>query len=259
VPGGIKTELKAKRLLPVPISLPPLSEQQRIVAKIEQLAAKIEEARELRNQVVAGCEQLCRSIILFQEYEKTVPTRMDELVKWRKPDVEVLPTDTYHFAGVYCFGRGVFAGERKTGLEFSYRQLTQIRAGEFIYPKLMAWEGALAVVPLECDGLYVSPEFPVFEINTDRVLPETLDVYFRTPAVWPQLSGSSTGTNVRRRRLNPNEFLRFEFPLPSMRTQQLLRLVKAKVDRLKALQAQTAAELEALLPSILDKAFKGEL
>jgi type I restriction enzyme, S subunit len=33
----------------------------------------------------------------------------------------------------------------------------------------------------------------------------------------------------------------------------------AKVDRLKALQAQTRAELDALLPAILDRAFKGEL
>ena len=35
--------------------------------------------------------------------------------------------------------------------------------------------------------------------------------------------------------------------------------LQAKVDRLKALQAQTRAELDALLPSILDRAFKGEL
>ena len=35
--------------------------------------------------------------------------------------------------------------------------------------------------------------------------------------------------------------------------------LQAKVDGLKALQAQTQAELDALLPSILDKAFKGEL
>ena len=31
------------------------------------------------------------------------------------------------------------------------------------------------------------------------------------------------------------------------------------VESLKRLQAETAAELDALLPSILDKAFKGEL
>jgi hypothetical protein len=33
----------------------------------------------------------------------------------------------------------------------------------------------------------------------------------------------------------------------------------AKANSLKELQEQTAAELDALLPSILDKAFKGEL
>ena len=44
VPGGIKTELKAKRLLPVPVPLPPLPEQRKSSARIEELAAQIEEA-----------------------------------------------------------------------------------------------------------------------------------------------------------------------------------------------------------------------
>jgi len=34
---------------------------------------------------------------------------------------------------------------------------------------------------------------------------------------------------------------------------------KFKVDDLKCLQSETAAELDALMPSILDRAFKGEL
>ena len=35
--------------------------------------------------------------------------------------------------------------------------------------------------------------------------------------------------------------------------------VCAEVDALKRLQAETAAELDALLPALLDRAFKGEL
>jgi len=31
------------------------------------------------------------------------------------------------------------------------------------------------------DRMVVSPEFPVFTIHTDEVLPEVLDIYFRTP------------------------------------------------------------------------------
>lgn len=41
VPGGVKTELKAKRLLPIPIPLPPVEEQRRVVRRIEQLAASM--------------------------------------------------------------------------------------------------------------------------------------------------------------------------------------------------------------------------
>ena len=35
--------------------------------------------------------------------------------------------------------------------------------------------------------------------------------------------------------------------------------LQAKVDALKKLQDDTAAELDALLPAVLDRAFKGEL
>jgi len=35
--------------------------------------------------------------------------------------------------------------------------------------------------------------------------------------------------------------------------------MKTKLDTLAQLQAETAAELDALLPSVLDKAFNGEL
>jgi type I restriction enzyme S subunit len=61
VPGGIKTELKAKRLLPIPVPLPNLPEQRRIVARIEQLAAQIEEARRLRHQATEEIDALIGS------------------------------------------------------------------------------------------------------------------------------------------------------------------------------------------------------
>lgn len=38
-----------------------------------------------------------------------------------------------------------------------------------------------------------------------------------------------------------------------------LRGLQAKVDSLKRLQAETAAELDALSPSVLERAFGGEL
>ena len=54
-------------------------------------------------------------------------------------------------------------------------------------------------------------------------------------------------------------------PVPNLPIVEQRRIVaylddlQAKVEALEHLQAQNAAELDALLPSILDKAFKGEL
>lgn len=252
-----RVRLKEEKFLATAITLPPLAEQRRIVVRIEELAAKIETAQELRRQTIDEAEALCRSIVFGDSH--AVPTPVYELVKQRGHDVQVKADETYHFAGVYCFGRGVFRGQKKLGMDFAYKQLGQLKAGNFVYPKLMAWEGALGVVPNECDGLYVSPEFPIFEVKEDRVLPETLDVYFRTPSVWPQVAGESTGTNVRRRRLNPKDFLAYKISLPSMQSQLRLRQVMQHVEGLKRLQAETTRELDAMLPSILDKAFKAEL
>jgi len=260
--GSAGTNIRRRRLNPSDFlvkdfALPSLKEQSRIVEWIEKLTTQFEEARELREQTMLEGDALLRSILGHDEHTKRTPMR--KLVKMRATDVTVRADETYQFAGVYCFGRGVFKGLLKSGMDFAYPRLTRLRAGEFVYPKLMAWEGALGVVPPECDGCVVSPEFPVFEINEALVLPEVLDIHFRTPAVWPELSGESTGTNVRRRRLNPQDFLDYEFPLPSKATQLQLRQVKAEVDALKRLQAETAAELDALLPAILDQAFKGDL
>ena len=63
----------------------------------------------------------------------------------------------------------------------------------------------------------------------------------------PGRTGVSTGTNVRRRRLNPADFLRYVFPLPPMATQLKLREVKRKVDEIQRHREQAAKGLEAIL------------
>ena len=63
--------------------------------------------------------------------------------------------------------------------------------------------------------------------------------------------------------LNIAALKRFSFRLPPLPKQQCitaeLDALLAQVDALKHFQIETAAELDALLPSILDKAFTGRL
>lgn len=252
-----RVRLSEERFKALEIPLPPLDEQRRIVARIEELAAKVEEAKTLRHAAEQEVVTLPRALLSHGKSKRTI--RVGDFATLRPPDVVVDPLTEYHFAGVYSFGRGVFRGQRKLGSEFAYPKLTRLRAGNFVYPKLMAWEGALGVVPPNCDGLVVSTEFPVFEIDEEVMLPEVMDTYFRSPDVWPALSGQSGGTNVRRRRINPKDFLNLQMPCPSREAQAAIRECVSRASSISAIQAETAAELDAMLPAILDKAFRGKL
>lgn len=237
------------------IPLPPLAEQQAIVSRLDTLADKVRQVNEHLDAFERDAHRLLRAHIFSPPGETLVRRPMADLLTLRQLDVRVDRLQRYHFAGVYSFGRGVFASVSKDGSEFAYERLSTVRAGDFIYPKLMAWEGALGVVPSECDGLVVSPEFPVFTVNTDAVLPEVLDIYFRTPEVWPQIAEISGGTNVRRRRVQPSAFLNYEMPLPSMRTQLKLRELYRRTQALKARHATIREANHALIPATLERVF----
>ena len=256
--GVRRQRVHPEQVLAHRIPLPPPLEQQRIVARIEELESQSNSAQALQVAVATEADELCRAL-LRDAGGVAVATPLRQLVIPRVPDVKVQADISYHFAGVYSFGRGVFASNTKAGTEFAYPRLTRLRSSDFVYPKLMAWEGAFGIVPPECDGLVVSTEFPVFEVKRDRVLPQVLDVYFRNPALWASIGGASTGTNVRRRRLNPQDFLNLELPLPPMERQHLLAKAYAGVQEVKARQSQSRAMLQALLPAILDRAFAGAL
>lgn len=188
--------------------------------------------------------------------------RLGDVLVRRVPDVTVDTTSTYRFAGVYSFGRGVFRRQERRGVEFAYNRLTRLRQGEFVYPKLMAWEGAFGIVPPACEGCYVSPEFPVFEIDSGRLAPAFLGLYFQMPAVWEFVSGRSTGTNVRRRRLHPSELLRHEMPLPPLAEQQWvvarIEEVAALVQEARFLRKQIMQETERVMASAEKKIWSGQ-
>jgi type I restriction enzyme S subunit len=239
------------------LPLPPLDVQRRIVERLDAIEARISRIGDLRMAREADCEQLLRTLMSCDPGTSLVP--ISDLVQLREPDVTVDRCASYDFAGVYSFGRGVFRAGTKTGMDFAYPRLSTLHTGDFTYPKLMAWEGALGVVPPECDGCVVSTEFPVFEVLHDRVLPEVLDVHFRNPSIWPLLAGASTGTNARRRRLNPSDFLAYQFPLPSRSVQARVAKAYRLSQEIRQRDQGIDAETRAVLPALLAEAFGGGL
>ena len=250
-----RIRLKESLFLDLKIPLPPLAEQQRIVAHLDAIEQRLKRIQKLREESEKKTLALVQSCIHEEHCKGIRHIPMSELVEWRKPDTDVFESESYTFAGVYSFGRGVFRKEAKSGMEFKYDRLTRLKANEFTYPKLMAWEGALGIVPEECDGCFVSPEFPVFTVNADKILPEIIDIHFKSPLVWTKLGRLSTGTNLRRRRLNPNAFLEYVFPLPPMDVQKGISALSFRVKKKADLARQASIRQEALIPSLLDSIF----
>jgi type I restriction enzyme, S subunit len=244
-----KNRIKPDQFLGIAIPLPPLEVQQSIVTRLDTVQKQLDAADKLRRSATDELHALCRALVINDPSTKQIAVA--ELVQQRPTDVHVEPDVSYQFAGVYSFGRGVFKGGVKTGAEFAYPKLSRIRSGDFTYPKLMAWEGALGVVPDECDGCVVSPEFPVFEIDQTKVLPDVFDVYFRDPSTWESLQGGSTGTNARRRRLNPTDFLKLKIPVPSMATQRKLAAIRLHQSQIHSIS--TEAESGVVLDAVLNK------
>lgn len=257
VPGGIKTELKAKRLLPIPVPLPPLTEQQRILARIEELAAKIEEARFLRQMTMEtfGAFIVATHIALAaNRYRK-----LGDILLLDEEAIAVTPDQEYPQVGVRGFGGGLFSKPAITGTQTTYRTFNRLFEGALVLSQVKGWEGAVAVCDRRLAGRFVSPEYRTFRCVPVEAIPDYLKVLTEMEWFWTQLKNATRGVGARRERTRPEQFLSLEMPMPNVQQQAKALETFKHAEVLKRLQMETGGELDALLPSILDKAFKGEL
>lgn len=253
--GDRRQRVHPEKVLGYRINLPSLDEQRRIVHRLDRVAGGVAKVRTLRSEILNETRALVRALISGSPESPHPRVPFGKVAQQRPVDVIVEPDAHYQFAGVFSFGRGMFKGERKLGSEFSYARLSRVRKGDFVYPKLMAWEGALAVVPEECDGCFVSPEFPVFGLDAQAIDPIVVDAYFRSPSVWPTLSGTSKGTNMRRKRLHPDALLAHPVPLPPVETQKVIRDLLQRYNPFSP--SDRNDDLEALIPAMLHEIFNG--
>lgn len=128
-------------------------------------------------------------------------------------------SSTYPTLGVKSHARGAFDSGVLQGASTAYKTLTQLQDGWLVYPKLMAWEGAMAVVPAELGGRWVTPEFVAYDVKGEELSRDYLRHLIAWRGFLDWVRAGSAGTNVRRRRLQPAAFEAILIPLPS-RTDQ---------------------------------------
>jgi type I restriction enzyme S subunit len=136
--------------------------------------------------------------------------------------------------GVQLWGKGAYEREPLDGGKTKYKMLSRVEKDDIIVNKIWARNGSVAVVTELQGGCYASNKFPTFRPITDKSDPCWLHWYTKTSSFWQQCDEKSRGTSGKNR-IRPERFLEIEIP------------------------SETATELTALLPSILSKAFRGEL
>jgi type I restriction enzyme S subunit len=170
---------------------------------------------------------------------------LDEVLELSLDEVPVRPDETYRMAGVYSFGRGLFARSSLDAGQTRYRTLRRLRHRQLVYGRLNAWEGALAIVPRELEGAFVSQEYPTFDIRGDAVDVSYLGWLLRWPSLWDALHRTARGIGsrrgARRLRVRPDDFLATTVPLPSLDEQ---RRIVERMDRVAAV-AEAAASMSA--------------
>jgi type I restriction enzyme S subunit len=156
-----------------------------------------------------------------------------ELLQTASEPVSVQPDEEYPNFGIYSFGRGLFRKPPISGIQTSARTLYRVRAGNFIYSRLFAFEGSYGVVDHEFDGYFISNEYPSFMIDLSRLEPLFLKYYFQYPITWKSIAIGSKGVGSRRIRVQPDKILGHCMPLPSLSEQKTI------VARLDALTEKT--------------------
>ena len=126
----------------------------------------------------------------------------------------------YDIAGVLGFGRGLFRRSPIAGSETSYKVLHRLHAGTLVLSRLKAFEGAIALVGDDFDGLFLSPEFPTFSCHPDRLESAYLKHLCRWPSFWDRLSARSKEIGARRERVHPEQLLAITVPIPNVDEQR---------------------------------------
>lgn len=265
-----RVRLKEDKFLSTEIRLPPIAEQRRIVARIDELAAKIEEARGLREGANIATDALAKAAMgrFFNPEAKYQSVRLQDACIAIIDNLHSNPA--YSDQGIPCIrssdvGWGALNLEtaRKTSEEEYQRRTVrgEPTVDDIVFVREGGGTGKTALVE-KGQRFSLGQRVMMLRPDKDKVLPkfflyQLLSPFLQEEQIRPRCTGSASP------HLNIGDLKRFPFLLPSLHEQRqivsYLDSIQAKVNQAKKLREKALKEFDALLPAILDKAFKGEL
>jgi type I restriction enzyme S subunit len=253
-----QSNINTKQIRRMPLVLPPIPEQQRIVARVESLISRSQKLRELNASLVKDMTRL-----LYAEYtritEKAPTKNFSDVAKLVRRAIKTKPDELYQETGIRSFGKGTFHKPALTGKQLGNKRIFRIKAGDLVFMNVFAWEGAIAMAQPEDDGRVASHRFMMHEAQTDSSTAEFLCYHFLTERGLEQIRGASPGSAGRNRTLGIAKLHSIPVPVPPINEQRRFSKLYLLKEKLRRLQLETETELNAFTPALLAKAFRGEL
>jgi len=271
-----RNRFKEPYFLALEIPLPPLAEQQRIVARIEALAALIDEARALRQQAVEERRALLHAAA--RDRLAAIRTSLSPLGEWldrQRGGIQTGPfgaqlgSADFTDSGrpVLTIGNVQFGGLSTSELKYVSEQKGhtleryRVEEGDILFAR-MGTVGRCCVVPGHASGWLINYHIIRVALDQSRVEPRFIHWAIRASRDIDEYLISRI-RGATRQGVNSGIVRGLPCRVPPLDHQRTivaeLDALQAQVDALTHLQSETAAELDALLPSIFDRAFKGEL
>ncbi len=253
--GTANVTLKPVDLHGVDVMLPPLTEQQRIVAHLDAIETRFSGVQKLREEQETELLATLRSTFHRIESESDW-VELGDVAPLTRRELEINPDQTYTEYGIKSFYKGIFLRRKMKGAEYTWQKLFWLKEGDVVFSNIMAWEKAIGFAGPEMDGWVGNHRMLICEPRQEKVVPEWLYFYFTTTRGFDEILKASPGTAARNKTLRPVNLLKIPVPVPPLEKQ---REFKKLMDLRAAIQRESNRSLErisATLPSLLDRIFK---
>jgi type I restriction enzyme S subunit len=270
--------IRPAHVLGYKIPLPPFDEQQRIITRIEQLEGKVNSARRLRTEASTTTDRLLstETTRVYASIGHHPVVSLGSLGPDGANPIQTGPfgaqlhASDFVEAGVPVLNVGNVwpDGLRLTNLDHVTEQkaavLTRysLEPDDLLFARSGATLGKVCLVPDDCRGWLMTGHLFRVRLDQTRCDPRFVFAGLRAAdSVRGQVFDLVRGAT--RPGFNTSLLSMVTIPLPPLAEQRQIveHLVRyqAKVGALKTVQSRVAAELDALLPAVLDRAFRGDL
>tara|TARA_R110002012_G_scaffold62590_1_gene164624 strand:+ start:4885 stop:6042 length:1158 start_codon:yes stop_codon:yes gene_type:complete len=249
-----RVRLKENVFLKLKLDLPSLDEQQRIAGRLDRTSELI--AR--RSEGVAAAEAEMKKLFAkaFARCIDGAPRRpMSEVAPLVRRPIKIDVAQQYPALGARSFGRGIFHKPTLNGADLTWQSLFKVEAGDLVFSNIKAWEGAFAVAGPEDHGRFGSHRYLTCVPDSRIMSPHFLWYYLQSPGGIEQVQAASPGSADRNRTLGQKRLAMIKVPTPPLETQLWFEALLSKARRIQELRTESAADIDALMPSLLDEVF----